>query len=83
MGVFLLTFLRFLVLALYVMLLARVLMSWINPRFQGAFGRFVFETTEPFLAPIRRVLPRTGMIDLSPLVAFLILSLVAATFRLG
>nr|MBA2489422.1 YggT family protein [Chloroflexota bacterium] len=30
-------------------------------------------TTEPFLAPLRRVLPQTGMIDLSPLIAILVL----------
>ena len=30
--------------------------------------------TEPMLAPIRRVLPQTGMVDLSPLVLVLVLS---------
>jgi YggT family protein len=34
-------------------------------------GRFLYETTEPLLAPIRRVLPQTGMFDLSPLVLML------------
>jgi YggT family protein len=77
-GTFLAIFIRLFVLALSFILLARVLMSWVDPSFKGPVGRFVYETTEPFLAPIRRVLPPTGMIDLSPLVAFLILSVVLA-----
>jgi YggT family protein len=78
---FVAVFLRFLIIALYVVLLGRVLMSWVNPRFEGPVGRFLYETTEPFLAPIRRVLPSAGMFDLSPIVAFLILSAVAVLLR--
>lgn len=36
-------------------------------------SRIAREITEPILAPIRSVLPNTGMIDLSPLVAFLLI----------
>jgi YggT family protein len=75
---FLWTFLRFFFLALEVLILGRVLMSWLNPRFEGPVARFLFETTEPVLAPIRRVLPSTVMIDFSPIVAFLLIGLVAA-----
>jgi YggT family protein len=57
-------------------ILGRVLMSWVNPRFDGPVGRFLFETTEPLLSPIRRLLPQTGMIDLSPLVLLLLLGVV-------
>ena len=78
---FLVIFIRFLVIALYVVLLGRVLMSWINPRFEGPVGRFLYESTEPFLAPIRRVLPQTGVFDLSPIVAFILLSVIATLFR--
>jgi YggT family protein len=78
---FLVVFLRFLIMAFYIVLLGRVLMSWVNPRFEGPLGRFLFETTEPILAPIRRVLPATGMIDWSPLVAFLILSVLLSLLR--
>ncbi|MDP8904057.1 MAG: YggT family protein [Chloroflexota bacterium] len=66
-------FLRFFVMALWLVILGRVLMSWVNPRFEGPIGRFLYETTEPLLAPIRRVLPQTGMIDFSPLVLLLIM----------
>ncbi len=83
MGAFLPNFLRLLFLALYVVLLGRVIMSWVNPRFDSPVGRFLFETTEPILQPIRRVLPPMGMIDFSPIVAFLLLSVIAAALRIG
>ena len=40
---------------------------------QRASPRFVVQTTEPLLAPVRRLLPRTGMFDLSPLIVLLVL----------
>ena len=82
-GAFLPNFLQLLFFALYVLILGRVLMSWVNPRFDSALGRFLYETTEPILQPIRRVLPSTGMIDFSPIVAFLLLSVLAAALRIG
>lgn len=71
MSGFLFIFLQLLVTVLWLMIVARVLLSWINPRFDGPVGRFLYETTEPLLAPIRRILPQTGMLDLSPLVLML------------
>ena len=50
-----------------------MLLSWINPQFEGAVARFIFDTTEPLLSPIRRVLPSTGMIDLSPMILVMVL----------
>ncbi len=82
MGRFFVVFLQFVFLALYLVLIGRVLMSWVDPRFEGPIGRFLYETTEPILRPIRGVLPQTGMLDLSPIVAFLLLSVVAAAVGL-
>jgi YggT family protein len=59
--------------ALFLVVTARVLISWINPRFEGPVARFLYDTTEPLLSPIRRFMPQTGMIDLSPLVLVLLL----------
>ena len=36
----------------------------------------IFAVTEPLLAPIRRVLPQTGMIDFSPVVLIIILTVI-------
>ena len=73
MATFVAIFVQFLVIALWLVILGRVLFSWINPRFEGPIGRFLFETTEPLLAPIRRLLPQTGMIDFSPTIVLLLL----------
>lgn len=73
MADFLRVFIQLLVTALWLLVLGRVLLSWVNPRFEGPVARFLHETTEPLLAPIRRVMPQMGMIDLSPLVLMLLL----------
>jgi YggT family protein len=62
---------QLLVVVVWLLVVGRVLMSWMNPRFDGAVGRFLYDTTEPLLAPIRRVLPQTGMIDWAPLILLL------------
>ena len=67
------TFVRILVNVLWFALLARVVLSWINLSPTNPFVVIVYQITEPMLAPIRRVLPRMGMIDLSPMVALIII----------
>ena len=79
---FLTIFLRFLVIALDVVLLGRVLWSWIDPTYRGPLGRFLFETTEPILSPIRRFLPKGSTFDFSPLVALIVLTIVAGALGL-
>ena len=62
--------------ALIFALLARVLLSWVNLGPTNPFVVIVYQITEPILAPIRRVLPRMGMLDLSPMIAmFLIIAI--------
>lgn len=51
-------------------ILVRVIMSWIQVNPHGRVARFVYEITEPLLKLVRKILPRTGMIDFSPLLAF-------------
>ena len=61
--------------AYQLVLLARVLMSWIpNLDYSNPLARFLYQVTEPVLAPIRNALPAMGGIDLSPLVVFLAIS---------
>ena len=70
-GNIIVTFIRILV--LWFALLARVVLSWIKLSPTNPLVVIVFQITEPMLAPIRRVLPRMGMIDLSPMVALIII----------
>ncbi|HXF81935.1 MAG TPA: YggT family protein [bacterium] len=62
--------------AFYVLLLLRVILSWVpgvDPRHPAV--QFVQRTTAPVLAPIRRLLPPSGGLDLSPMIAILLLIL--------
>ncbi|MBA3626931.1 MAG: YggT family protein [Chloroflexi bacterium] len=70
---FLAVFVRFFVIALWLVVLGRVLVSWVDPQFGNPVSRFLFETTEPLLAPVRKVMPQTGMFDFAPLVLLLVL----------
>lgn len=63
-------------------LIVRVVTSWIGGAYSGV-GRLAARLTEWFLAPLRQALPATSGIDLSPLVAWLLLMVVqAAIFRI-
>jgi len=57
------------------LIIARVILSWVRVPYNPAI-RFIYEITEPVLAPFRRLLPRGTMIDFSPILALLTLSLV-------
>ena len=70
---FLANFLRFLLIALWLVILARIILSWIDPAGRSRFAVFIIQTSEPILAPVRRVIPRAGMFDFSPLVVLLVL----------
>jgi YggT family protein len=70
---FLLVFIQLFVTVLFLVVTARVLISWVNPRFEGPVARFLYDTTEPMLSPIRRILPQTGMVDLSPMILGIVL----------
>jgi YggT family protein len=72
----LLNFVMFLATAIWLLLIARVLISWTNPTGGGGLIAFVYQATEPILAPIRRVLPPTGGIDWSPLIAMLLVGVI-------
>jgi YggT family protein len=74
----LLSFINMFVLVFNLLLLGRVLMSYINPHPSGGIGGLLVDLTEPVLAPIRRVVPPVAMMDLSPIIAFVLLRLLSA-----
>lgn len=58
----------------YWLILIRALISWVSPDPWNPIVQFLERATEPVLAPIRRVIPAFNFgIDLSPLIAFVIL----------
>jgi YggT family protein len=61
---------------LELLIIARVILSWIRIGYENPIVRFIYEITEPILAPIRKLMPGNIMIDFSPLIAILILQLI-------
>lgn len=74
--VFLSWFINILFYALWVAILGRVIISWLNLSPYNPIVVALYQITEPILAPIRRVLPQMGMIDLSPMVALIVMMIV-------
>ena len=56
-----------------VIMLIRVLSSWFQVDPYSPVMRVLYQVTEPVLAPIRRILPQTGGMDFSPMVALILL----------
>jgi YggT family protein len=53
-------------------LIARAVISWVNPDPYNPIVMFLYRATEPVLAPVRRLIPfRNLAIDLSPLIVIL------------
>lgn len=62
---------------LVICILIRVLMSWTRMDPTNPIAGVINEITEPILGPIRSLLPRMGMIDLSPMIASFLLIFIA------
>jgi uncharacterized protein YggT (Ycf19 family) len=56
-GAFAANLLQLAFLAIWLLVLGRVFLSWFDPAGRSQLGSFLITTTEPLLAPIRRVLP--------------------------
>lgn len=58
--------------ALVILIFARFIFSWVRPDpYHPTWGpilRFVYQATEPLLAPIRRLLPPQAGLDFSPMI---------------
>lgn len=70
-------FISFLCQALAFIIFLRALISWFNPSPTNPIVVFLNHVTEPILAPLRRVIPRIGMVDITPMVAIILLIIIA------
>ncbi|MBI4083591.1 MAG: YggT family protein [Candidatus Lambdaproteobacteria bacterium] len=57
--------------AFSLLLIVRVVLSWVSPLPTNELARWVYRLTDPVLAPVRAVLPSLGGLDFSPLVALI------------
>lgn len=74
--------LMYLVNVIQFLVLGRVIMSWISQDYRNPLVRFFYQTTEPIIGPIRDVMNKLnlggGMFDFSPLIAILLLNIIAS-----
>ena len=83
---YLVTFLDLLLTILGFAIIIRALLSWVSIDPYNPLVQILFQITEPILAPLRRIIPPIGgMMDISPIVALIILQVLQAiidsTFR--
>jgi len=57
-------------------LLIRAVFSWIEPYPKNSVHRITWQVTEPFLAPVRRLIPPVGGFDVAFLLVFIATSMV-------
>ncbi len=62
---------------------ARAIMSWFPIDRNGPVVRAIDAVTEPILQPLRRVIPLVGMVDITPMVAILVLVVLSRAIRSG
>lgn len=59
---------------IYILLIfMRIIFSWGMVSYSNRIMRFLVNTTEPLMGPLRRIIPPVGLFDISPIVAFIIL----------
>lgn len=73
---FFFNFVRLLCDALTFAIFIRVILSWFLTR-PNLLTTILDKITEPILAPLRRIIPRVGMFDFTPMVAIILLQLIA------
>jgi len=69
------TFIILLARALSLAIFVRIFLSWMPIARESRLVRMIYEITEPILGPIRRVLPAFGGLDLSPMIALILIQL--------
>ena len=77
---FVINFVQFLLMALWALVLGRMLMSWVDPGGRNQISAFLIQTTEPLLGPVRRALPSSGTIDWSGFVVLIVLGFLWRAF---
>lgn len=61
---------------LSIAIFARAVLSWFSVDPSNPLVDILVQITEPILAPIRSIMPRTGFIDLTPMVAIILLNVI-------
>jgi len=62
---------------LYFLLVIRIILTWFAVNPYNEIVQILYKVTDPILMPFRRLPLRIGMIDLSPILAFIVLAFVS------
>jgi len=73
---FFLNLIRILCEVLTIIIILRAILSWFALSPTNMLSVILYRVTEPILAPLRRIIPRAGMIEFTPLVAIILLQLI-------
>ena len=57
------------------LIIGRVILSWVNPDPYNPIVRLVVRVTEPVLGPVRNLLPAMGGFDFSPILVLIAIQL--------
>lgn len=57
-------------------MIVMIILSWVAPNASHPGALLVMQLVEPIMAPVRKVIPALGMIDLSPIVVFIAINLI-------
>lgn len=68
---------------LRIALIVRVISSWFQISPWSKWIRWSYVLTEWMLAPLRRIVPAFGPVDITPLVAFILLMILQSILRIG
>ena len=56
-----------------ILIFLRAVISWVNPDPFNPLVQFLNRATDPILAPIRRLIPSLGPVDISPWIATIVI----------
>ena len=62
-------------------LLAMIILSWVAPGSNNPAIYLLYQITEPVMAPVRKVLPPMGGLDLSPILVFILINIIQIALR--
>lgn len=58
------------------LIIIRALLSWINPNPSNPLVQILASLTDPFIEPVRRILPPFGMFDFSPIISLFLVEFI-------
>lgn len=77
--VFFVNALDFISAAFFVLIFARIILSWM-PKARNSLTQFIFDATEPILKPFRRFNPKGSPLDFSPIIVIILIELIRYFF---